>query len=142
MGKTLNKASLRLIKIPLPPLPEQRRIAGILDQADALRHQRRQSLSRLADLGQAIFYEMFGDPVTNPKGWPIGTVRDLLAEAKYGTAQKANTDGRGLPVLRMGNLTYQGQLDLRDLKHVELSAKDMPKYTTCPSSEHLAQLAA
>lgn len=117
-------------KIPLPPLPEQRRIAGILDRADALRRLRRQSVSRLSDLGQAIFYEMFGDVAANPKGWPVGTIRDLLSEAKYGTAQKANTDGKGLPILRMGNLTYSGQLDLSDLKHVEMTAKDFPKYTT------------
>jgi len=121
---------LKGLKVPLPPLPEQRRIAGILDQADALRRLRRQSLSRLADLGQAMFYEMFGDIAANPKGWPIGTIRDLLAEAKYGTAEKANTNGRGLPILRMGNLTYHGKLDLTDLKHVDLSVKDYPKYTT------------
>lgn len=48
------------LSIPLPPMPEQRRIAAILDQADALRRLRRQSLSRLSDLGQAIFSEMFG----------------------------------------------------------------------------------
>lgn len=62
----------------------------------------------------------------------MGTIRDMLAEAKYGTAQKANSDGKGLPILRMGNLTYDGQIDLSDLKHVELSAKDMSKYTTQP----------
>jgi type I restriction enzyme S subunit len=124
------KGFLEELQIPLPSLPDQRRIAGILDQADALRRLRRQSLSRLSELGQAIFYEMFGDVAANPKGWPVGTIRDLLSEAKYGTAQKANTDGKGLPILRMGNLTYSGQLDLSDLKHVELTAKDFPKYTT------------
>ena len=65
----LSLGQIGALKIPLPPLPEQRRIAGILDQADALRRLRRQSLSRLADLGQAIFYEMFGEPAANPKGW-------------------------------------------------------------------------
>jgi len=126
----MTKSGMEDWEVEIPPLQEQRRIAGILDQADALRHLRRRSLSRLADLGQAIFFEMFGDVAENPKGWPVGTIRDLLSEAKYGTAQKANTDGKGLPILRMGNLTYSGQLDLTDLKHVELSAKDFPKYTT------------
>lgn len=126
----VNASKLSELEIPLPPLPEQQRIAGILDQADALRRLRRRSVSRLSDLGQAIFYEMFGDVAANPKGWPVGTIRDLLSEAKYGTAQKANTDGNGLPILRMGNLTYSGQLDLSDLKHVEMPAKDVPKYTT------------
>ncbi len=58
------------IKIPLPSVPEQRRIADILDRADALRAKRRTALARLDELTQAIFVEMFGDPVSNPKGWP------------------------------------------------------------------------
>ncbi len=65
------------LKIPLPPLPEQRRIAGILDQADALRRLRRVSLARLSDLSQAIFYEMFGDPITNPKSLPTVKLSEL-----------------------------------------------------------------
>ncbi len=58
------------MQIPLPPLPEQRRIAEILDQADALRAKRRAALAQLATLTQSIFLDMFGDPATNPKGWP------------------------------------------------------------------------
>ena len=114
----------------VPPSSEQRRIAAILDQADALRRLRRQSLSRLSDLGQAVFFEMFGDPIQNPREWPVGSVRDIISEAKYGTAQKANTTCAGIPILRMGNLTYDGRIDLSDLKHVELAERDIPKYTT------------
>lgn len=54
-------AEVRAIKIPLPPLEEQKRIAAILDQADALRKARRRAIERLNDLSQSIFYEMFGD---------------------------------------------------------------------------------
>ena len=60
----------RRSKIPLPPLPEQRRIAEILDKADALRAKRRAALAQLDTLTQSIFLDMFGDPATNPKGWP------------------------------------------------------------------------
>lgn len=123
---------VKSIKIPLPPLEEQKRIAAILDQADALRRLRRRALDRLNTLGQAIFHEMFGDPAANSHSWEIGVVGDLLYEARYGTAEKANTDGKGLPVLRMGNLTYDGRLDLTDLKHVELPSKDFAKFTTRP----------
>ena len=60
-------SDLRDLAFTLPPLEEQRRIAAILDQADALRRLRRRALDRLNTLGQAIFHEMFGDPVTNRK---------------------------------------------------------------------------
>jgi type I restriction enzyme S subunit len=64
--KNLSAGYLRALEIPLPPLEEQKRIAAILDQADALRRLRQRAIDRLNTLGQAIFYEMFGDPATNP----------------------------------------------------------------------------
>lgn len=65
------------LSIPLPPLPEQRRIAAILDQADELRAKRRSALAQLDALAQSIFVDMFGDPATNPKGWPVRSVEDV-----------------------------------------------------------------
>lgn len=70
-------AQVAKIKIPLPPLPEQRRIAAILDKADALRTKRREALAQLDRLAQAIFVEMFGDPVKH--GWPVETIADVAA---------------------------------------------------------------
>ena len=58
------------IKVPLPPLEEQKRIARILDTADEIRAKRRQSIEELDRLAQSVFLDMFGDPVKNPKGWP------------------------------------------------------------------------
>jgi type I restriction enzyme S subunit len=77
MGATLNKAGLKKVSIPLPPLDEQKRIVAILDQADALRRKRLRAIDRLNHLGQAIFHEMFGDPVTNDRGWPIRKLGDV-----------------------------------------------------------------
>jgi type I restriction enzyme S subunit len=65
------------ISFYLPPLDEQKRIAVILDQADALRLKRQRALDRLNQLGQAIFAEMFGDPVENPCKFPISKLGDV-----------------------------------------------------------------
>ena len=75
--KEISKAIVANIEIPLPPLETQRRIAAILDQADALRQKRQQAIAKLDELVQATFIDMFGDPVTNPKGWPIAKLNDL-----------------------------------------------------------------
>ncbi|WP_168379070.1 restriction endonuclease subunit S [Acinetobacter cumulans] len=66
--------------VPLPPLVEQRRIASILDQADDLRKKRQQAIETLDQLLQATFIEMFGDPVSNPKGWDLVKVGEVVDE--------------------------------------------------------------
>jgi type I restriction enzyme S subunit len=80
--KEVSKAVVARIEIPLPPLPEQRRIAEILDKADALRAKRRAALAQLDTLTQFIFLDMFGDPATNPKGWPKPSLLEMLATAE------------------------------------------------------------
>lgn len=85
---TVSRDALLGLELPLPPLPEQRRIAAILDQADALRAKRREALAELDRLTQAIFIDMFGDPLTNPMGWP-----EVLLE-KLGSVVTGNTPSR------------------------------------------------
>ncbi|OYT80768.1 MAG: restriction endonuclease subunit S [Pseudomonas sp. PGPPP4] len=62
---------IRNLEIPLPPLAEQKRIAAILDKADAIRRKRQQAIQLADDFLCAVFLDMFGDPVTNPKGWDV-----------------------------------------------------------------------
>lgn len=75
---------LRDALVPLPPLPEQRRIAAILDQADALRAKRREALAKLDEMAQAIFVEMFGDPIQNQRKWPKVTLSEVLSRIESG----------------------------------------------------------
>ncbi|MBL7234167.1 restriction endonuclease subunit S [Komagataeibacter oboediens] len=124
----LTKAQAKRIEIPLPPLEEQKRIAGILDQAADLCRLRTRALDKLDTLGQAIFHEMFGDVAQNSMGFRRGTIGDLAAETQYGTSEKASETGP-LPVLRMNNLTYDGRMDLASLKYMDLKASDFAKYT-------------
>jgi type I restriction enzyme S subunit len=118
-------------KIPLPPLPDQKRIADILDRADALRAKRRAALAELDSLTQAIFLEMFGDPAKNPKKWPMRVIGDLLDSACYGTSEKAGPAGE-FPVLRMNNITRTGEMDFSDLKYMDLPKHLHDRYLVRP----------
>jgi len=115
-------------EIPLPPLPEQKRIAAILDKADAIGRKRQKAIKLADEFLRATFLDMFGDPVINPKGWPFGTIRELISEAKYGTAKKAIIDKGKYPILRMNNITYNGEMDFTDLKYIDLEEKEVSKY--------------
>lgn len=70
-------SDLKMVRIPLPPLIQQQRIAEILDKADALRANRRTALAQIETLTQSIFLDMFGDPATNPKRWPVVSIADI-----------------------------------------------------------------
>jgi type I restriction enzyme S subunit len=74
--KEVTKTSLKKFKIPLPPISEQRRIVEILDQADRLRRLRADADAKAARILPALFYKMFGDPATSPKGWPVKRLDD------------------------------------------------------------------
>ena len=78
--QNLSLAQVGGLLVPLPPLPEQLRIAAILDQADALRAKRRDALAQLDSLTQSIFIEMFGD--VDGKGWSISSVADIANASK------------------------------------------------------------
>ncbi len=80
----LTQAGACQILVPVPPLSEQRRIAEILDKAEALRAKRRAALAQLDMLTQSVFLDMFGDPATNPKGWPRIQFAELLTHIESG----------------------------------------------------------
>jgi type I restriction enzyme, S subunit len=82
----VNATSLKSLSIPLLPIGTQKRIAAILDQAEALRSLRRQSIGQLDALARSVFLEMFGDPVMNPK-YPVNCIRPF-AEASSGKSSK------------------------------------------------------
>lgn len=126
--KFISLGNIRGLEIPLPPLAEQKRIAAILDKADAIRRKRQQAIQLADDFLSAVFLDMFGDPVTNPKGFPLGIIRDLVGTANYGSSAKASEIDGEFPMLRMGNITYSGAIDMTNLKYVDLSKKDQPKY--------------
>src|ERR1700730_6817789 len=76
--KEVSKAVVERIEIPLPSLAEQKRIAAILDQADELRRKRQLALKHIDSLTHSFFLDFFGNPLTNPKGWPKRSLADIV----------------------------------------------------------------
>jgi type I restriction enzyme S subunit len=119
--KEVSKAIVSRVRIPFPSLPEQRRIAAILDRADALIAKRREGLTDLETLRQSIFLETFGDPACNSKGFTSGTVGDALRSGWLVDLQDGNHGERhpkssdfvpdGLPFV-MANCLVDGRIDL------------------------------
>ena len=105
----VSKADIASLQIPLPPLPEQKRIAGILDAAHALRAKRRESLAQLDTLLQSTFLDMFGDPVTNPMGWEIKSLGEVC-DVRDGTHDSPKYVETGHPLLTSKNFK-DGQID-------------------------------
>ncbi|MBA3923906.1 MAG: restriction endonuclease subunit S, partial [Nostocaceae cyanobacterium] len=131
-GGTQKFVSLKVLRnmlIPYPPLEEQRRIAAILDQANAVRRKRQEVIALTEELLRSTFLEMFGDPATNPKEWEIMRMSKVVSQTQYGTAEKANSEKNGIPVLRMNNITYTGEIKLDDLKWCPIPAADEAKFT-------------
>ncbi|HLO17402.1 MAG TPA: restriction endonuclease subunit S [Anaerolineales bacterium] len=119
----LSLSKIKELPVPLPSLPEQKRIASLLKRADRLRQLRRMAHDLGDALLQSVFLEMFGDVASNPKGWDIATLEDLETDFIYGTSQKCFSEPKGFPVLRIPNVLH-GTIDLDDLKYAEVPEKE------------------
>ena len=122
---SFNISSFKKLEIPLPPLPEQKRIAGILDTADALRARRREALAQLDTLLQFTFLDMFGDPLTNPMGWEERTLGELAQDSfrnGLSPSTKGAVDGE---VLTLSAIT-RGRFDFAAKKRARFDKQPSP----------------
>ena len=130
------------IQIPLPPLDEQKRIAGILDAADALQAKRREALGQLDTLLQSTFLDMFGDPVTNTMGWKVVSVGDEIRFLTSGSRGWAKYYAKGGDTfIRIQNLK-DGQLDLGDIAFVNVPESAEAKRTKVEPGDVLLSITA
>lgn len=117
------------LPVPVPPLAEQRRIADILDKADAIRRKRKEAIALTDELLRSALLGMFGDPVTNPKGWPVKALGEL-AEAASGVTKGKRYEGQEmvtLPYMRVANV-QDGHLVLDEVKTITVSEEDGRRY--------------
>ncbi|MCO8055515.1 restriction endonuclease subunit S [Acinetobacter towneri] len=114
----LRKSDLEKIKIPLPPLAEQRRIASILDKADELRQKRQQAIEKLDQLLQATFIDMFGDPNTYQNRFPIKSLKQVctkITDGEHGTVERLES---GKLYLMARNITKNMTLDITEVSYI------------------------
>ena len=124
----LNSNMVRKVYVPIPSRAEQVEIANLLDNINDVLCKRKQQLQKLDELVKARFVEMFGTYPINPMGWETGTIRDIVADIRYGSSRPA-VDGGKYPYLRMNNITYGGELDLSEIKRIDIPDNELDKCT-------------
>ncbi|WP_267887752.1 restriction endonuclease subunit S [Mycolicibacter sinensis] len=131
------------LRIPVPPLDEQRRIAAILDQADALRAKRRQVIAHLHELAQSVFLDMFGDPVRNPKQWKMYRLGDQISSMQYGPRfYNESYSAEGVRIVRITDLDQAGRLKFDSMPKMDVSDDDFRKFCLNPGDIVFARTGA
>jgi len=113
----INKSVLESLKIPIPPLPIQKQIAEILEQADKSKQKRKEANKLTDEFLQSVFIEMFGDPVKNPKGWEIVKVDDISSKVTSGSTPLGgdiNYLSEGIRFIRSQNI-LMNRIDYSDI---------------------------
>lgn len=113
-------------KIAVPSIKTQSKVADELDKLNELIEIKRNQIKDLDALAQSLFYETFGEPFINSKGWSIMNFGDLASSINYGTSLPA-VDGGYYPYIRMNNLTDNGYLDLSNLKYIDIPESELDK---------------
>ena len=128
--KHLSVKSIRAIELPDIPNSEQRRIAAILDKADAIRRKREQALALADEFLKSVFLEMFGDPVTNPNNFPelpLEDIADITSGLTKGRRIKDAQSLREVPYMRVANV-QDGHLNLNEIKGIEATESEIEKF--------------
>lgn len=120
--------TLRAIEVPTPPLPEQRRIAAILDKADSIRRKRAKGIWHTEELLRSTFLDMFGDPVKKETGWPVVKVQEA-GHVQLGRqrAPKYQSGKHTRPYLRVANV-FEDRIDLSDVLSMDFDDSDFKTY--------------
>jgi type I restriction enzyme S subunit len=115
--------------VPVPPLAEQKRIAAILDKADAIGRKREQAIKLADEFLRSLFLDMFGDPVRNPKGWPVEPLAKLIASGPQNGLYRPSSDyGSGTPIVRIDSFDRETSFDVSSLKRLRISEELQATY--------------
>ena len=132
-------SDLKNFKVPIPSLSEQQYIVAELDKINELISLKKAQLSDLDSLAQSIFYDMFGDPIENEKGWEVKKLKDIVADdcsISYGIVQPGDGVNNGVPVVRPVDMTHTF-VKRSGLKHTTKEISDSYKRTILKGNEIL-----
>lgn len=138
----VNGAILKSLKIPLPPLPEQKRIADILDKADAIRRKRREAVKAASSLLVSSFIELFGDVISNPRTWPTAQIGDVSRLVTSGVTPRGGAavyEETGPYFIRSQNV-LMNRLDLSDAAHLPLDIHESMRRTKVSAGDVLLNI--
>ena len=125
--KAINKNTLLSLPISSHSINEQRIISNKLSLIENAIRIRERQLVKLNQLAKSRFIEMFGDFPLNEKKWETGQIRNVVYDVRYGTSLPASLDGK-YPYFRMNNITYSGELDLSEIKRINIPDREFSKY--------------
>lgn len=126
--KHLSAKQLNSIYIDIPDINIQHKISNIFIKIDCIINKRKQQISKLDQLVKSRFVEMFGTYPSNHLGWETGAIRDVVSDIRYGSSRPAVAGGK-YPYLRMNNITYDGELDLSDIKYIDIPDSELNRCT-------------
>ena len=134
--KEISKKVVENVTIPVPPLSEQQHIVEELDLLSSIIEKKKAQLNELDNLAQSLFYEMFGDPITNEKGWEVKKLGKLCITSSGGTPSKTHKEyyeGGNIPWLRSGEVAqgfiYNTEICITEEGLNNSSAKYFPTNT-------------
>lgn len=117
----IGRAEIASLRIPLPLLHEQRRIVDLLSRAEGILRLRREAQAKAQAIIPALFLDLFGDPATNPKGWPVVPLGELASvQGGLQVTRARETLPIERPYLRVANV-YRGSLDLDEIKMMRMT---------------------
>jgi len=131
--KHLSVKKIKDIKIPLPPLEQQKKIAAILDAADTYRQKTKALITKYDALTQSLFLDMFGDPFTNKKNFPVFKLGELCNELFLGLTSKVEyVEKGGFPLIRAkdinkGVLSFEKVKYISEKQHRKITARRITK---------------
>ena len=117
---------IKEIQIPLPPLEQQKKIAAILDTADAYRQKTKALIAKYDELTQSLFLDMFGDPVKNEKGWEVNNLKNMSIKIHSGNTPKGGSEvyvEQGITFFRSQNV-WKNRIVYEDIAFIDQATHD------------------